>query len=249
MNRYRWHIVLALTLVGFAALLYSVQVLIFHRTQDTFFYMLQDLAFLPVQVLLVTLIVNELLKERERAVMKHKMNMVIGAFFAEIGNDLLSRLSSFDTDAEDVQHGLLFGFDWQASDFLTAKKLISERAYHIRIEPEQLSELRVYLLEERSFLLTLLENPNLLEHESVTELLWALCHLLEELRNRTDVSSLPNADHEHIENDVVRCYRALLGEWLSYVEHLKDQYPFMFSLVVRTNPFDPKSSVELVEIS
>lgn len=247
MNRYRWQIVLAAALMSISALIYIAQVVIFHKSGDTFFYMLQDLAFLPVQVLLVTLVVNELMKERERSILKHKMNMVIGAFFTEMGNELLRKLLVMDEHPTDMRQSLIFTPNWNARDFQTAKRLISERKYRIRLQPNDLLKLREYMLEERGFLLSLLENPNLLEHESFTELLWAFCHLLEELHHRTDFSNVPNADIAHLEGDVVRCYRALLGEWLSYVEHLKDQYPFMFSLVVRTNPFDPQAQVELAE--
>jgi hypothetical protein len=29
------------------------------------------------------------------------------------------------------------------------------------------------------------------------------------------------------------------------MEHLKNDYPYLFSLAVRTNPFDPNASVEV----
>jgi hypothetical protein len=32
-------------------------------------------------------------------------------------------------------------------------------------------------------------------------------------------------------------------EWVSYVHHLKDEYPYLFSIVVRTNPFSSEPSV------
>ena len=37
----------------------------------------------------------------------------------------------------------------------------------------------------------------------------------------------------------------LVREWLSYMEHLKSDYPYLFSLAVRTNPFDPNASVQV----
>jgi hypothetical protein len=40
------------------------------------------------------------------------------------------------------------------------------------------------LLSKRDFLVALMENPNLLEHESFTDLLWAVFHLVEELAVR-----------------------------------------------------------------
>jgi len=32
-------------------------------------------------------------------------------------------------------------------------------------------------------------------------------------------------------------------QWLAYMKHLKKEYPYLFSLAVRTNPFDPDVSV------
>ena len=108
-----------------------------------------------------------------------------------------------------------------------------------------LAELKEFLIARRGFLLRLLENQNLLEHETFTELLWAVFHLMEELDARRDVRALARPDCEHIAGDIRRAYVILIIEWLSYMKHLKNEYPYLFSLAVRTNPFDPKASVEV----
>ena len=46
---------------------------------------------------------------------------------------------------------------------------------------EALVNLHNFLAKKREILLHLLENPNLLEHESFTDLLWAVFHLSDEL--------------------------------------------------------------------
>ncbi|GEM_PF-6682769 len=45
--------------------------------------------------------------------------------------------------------------------------------------------------------------------------------------------------------DIERAYALLIREWLSHLDHLKASYPYLFSLAVRTNPFNPTASVEL----
>lgn len=35
-----------------------------------------------------------------------------------------------------------------------------------------------------------------------------------------------------------RVYTRLVTQWLLYMRHLKDHYPYLFSLAMRTNPFD-----------
>jgi len=84
----------------------------------------------------------------------------------------------------------------------------------------------------------LLDNPNLVEHESFTNLLFAILHLTDELANRHDLARLPESDYEHISEDIKRAYSQLMLQWLDYTKHLKRDYPYLFSLALRINPFD-----------
>jgi len=102
-----------------------------------------------------------------------------------------------------------------------------------------------FLKDKRRFLLALLENPNLLEHETFTELLNAVFHLAEELDKRKDINHLPHADYQHLKLDTERAYNILIYEWIAYMEHLMNNYPYLFSLAMRTNPFDPNATVEI----
>ena len=86
------------------------------------------------------------------------------------------------------------------------------------------------------------QNPNLLEHESFTEALRAVFHLTEELESRRELTGLPEADRRHLAGDATRANARLVDEWLDYMKHLKDRYPYLFSLAIRTNPFDETAS-------
>jgi hypothetical protein len=68
-------------------------------------------------------------------------------------------------------------------------------------------------------------------------------HLAEELEAREDFSKLPASDLKHLEGDIKRAYTAITVEWLWYMDHLRRNYPYLFSLAVRTNPFDSSASV------
>jgi hypothetical protein len=74
-------------------------------------------------------------------------------------------------------------------------------------------------------------------------MLWAVFHLAEELEARGDFSKLPASDLKHLEGDIKRAYMAITVEWLWYMDHLRRQYPYLFSLAVRQNPFDASASV------
>jgi hypothetical protein len=108
-----------------------------------------------------------------------------------------------------------------------------------RVDLEALGD---FLRSERDFLVRLLENPVLLEHQAFTDTLWAVFHLAEELAYREDKKALPDTDRAHLAGDATRAYRALVGQWLDYLLHLKRRYPYLFSLAVRTNPFDQHAS-------
>lgn len=65
---------------------------------------------------------------------------------------------------------------------------------------------------------------------------------MEELVHREDFKNLPKEDYEHLANNVKRAYMLLSQQWLDYMKHLKQSYPFLFSLAMRTNPFDQNAS-------
>jgi hypothetical protein len=170
--------------------------------------------------------------------------MVIGIFFNKMGIGLLKNLSVFDRCTGKNRDHLIFTNDWDKQAFVKAVEMIKSAPCDINSRGGNLENLRHFLNGEKDFLLTLLGNQNLLEHEKFTDLLWALTHLSQELALRGDLDTLSEADHNHISVDIKRVYMLLLAEWLVYMEHLKNKYPHLFSLAVRTNPFDPNATVE-----
>ena len=50
------------------------------------------------------------------------------------------------------------------------------------------------------------------------------------------------SDLAHLSVDIERMYDNLASEWLDYVQHLKSSYPFLFSLILRTHPFQESPS-------
>ncbi|MBN1765989.1 MAG: hypothetical protein JW860_12070 [Sedimentisphaerales bacterium] len=103
--------------------------------------------------------------------------------------------------------------------------------------------LRELLSTYNDQLLRLLENPNVLEHESFTELLRAVFHLTEELAARDTIEDSTPEDYEHLSKDIQRVYLRLVQQWVDYLKYLKTNYPYLFSLAVRKNPFDLNASV------
>jgi hypothetical protein len=204
--------------------------------------MLGKLAFLPIEVLFVTLIIHQLLNEREKRIRLEKLNMVIGAFFSEIGTKLVRYFSNFDPSLDDIRRELIVTGEWSDEKFNKVSDNLKSYEYKLNVEESTLEDLRVFLNERKDFLLRLLENPSLLEHESFTQLLQAVFHLEEELIIRESLKHLPESDYEHLSGDMQRVYVMLVHQWLDYMRYLKDNYPYIFSLAMRTNPFDKNAT-------
>ena len=242
MKRFSWQILLGLSFIFLSAILYLIHYAIFRDSHHIFLYLIGDIAFLPIQVLLVTLIIDQLLSAREKRAMLKKMNMVIGAFFSEVGTQLLKSFSDFASYEDQIKKDLFENNDWSNKTFSNINKHLKGYDYRVESHKGDLEGLKNFLLEKRDFLLGLLENPNLLEHESFTELLWAVFHLTEELAFRPGLKQLPDTDYNHLSVDIRRAYHLLIVEWLAYMRHLRDSYPYLFSLAARMNPFDPNPS-------
>ena len=241
----RQRVLLGLLLILLSVFFYALHYAIFRDAHHIFVYLLGDIAFVFIEVLLVTLIIHHLLAEREKRAMLKKLNMVIGAFFSEVGMNLLKYFRGFDTKAGEISERLLVDGKWSPEHFAQMQAELNSHDYKIDSRLGDLKGLQEFLISKRDFLLGLLENPNLLEHDEFTELLWAVFHLAEELSHRTTIEGLPNTDYNHLSGDIRRAHRLLVREWLSHMEHLKSDYPYLFSLAVRTNPFDPNASVQV----
>jgi hypothetical protein len=244
-----WKIKLGIVLVIISAILYTVNFILFHNTEHLFFYLSIDSAFVPIEILVVVLLIEGVISSREKKIMMEKLNMVIGVFFSEVGTDFLKTIAEFDSESEKIRKNLSVKANWSEKDFLDAGERIKNYKYHLEITGatesiEFLECSKEFLLDKRKFLLALLENPNLLEHETFTDLLRAVFHLTEELEKRSDLKHLSRSDYTHLKVDTQRAYGILISEWLHYMEHLMNNYPYLFSLAIRMNPFDPNATVE-----
>ncbi len=155
---------------------------------------------------------------------------------------MLTYFSDFDPKLDEIKNDLVVTNNWSEQEFVRVSGSLKEYDYGVDIKKVDLENLRNFALGKRYFLLGLLQNPNLLEHESFTELLRAVFHMTEELEKRGDMMQLPDTDREHLAGDIKRAYVSLVREWLAYMKHLKGNYPYLFSLAMRTNPFDQNAS-------
>jgi hypothetical protein len=241
-KRHSYIFILSAIFLLLSATGYFIHYLIFRDAHHIFLYLIGDLAFLPLEVLIVVVVIERILSKREKRTKLQKLNMVIGAFFSQAGNYLLSDLLDSFKNKEEICSHLNVTSTWTKKDFQKAIDFASNLPIDVNPETLDLKKLKTFLAQRREFLITLLENPSLLEHDRFTDLLWATTHLDEELQARQSLDNLPPSDRAHIIIDMRRMYDNLASEWLDYVVHLKQDYPYLFSLVLRIHPFQKQRS-------
>ena len=183
-----------------------------------------------------------LMVKRETTTRMKKVNMVLGTFFSEIGYRLIDLFSQQDKNLAVLRPTLLMDMEWGKKEFKNAKNALTTHAYDLSVDPNQLNGFCDFLMGKRQFLIDLLENPVLIENEGFSETLLALFHLMDELNSRENFESLPESDIQHLSGDFNRAYKRLALQWLDYLEHLKEQYAYLFSLAARKNPFNPDAN-------
>lgn len=182
------------------------------------------------------------LERRSERLRLERMNTLIGLFFSEIGNRLLSFFVNADPDAALHRDAFLVDNTWAPARFAAATKLAASRAVHVDPARLDLVALREFFAENADILIRLLENPNLHEHESFTSLLRAVFHFRDEIRGRERFGDLPKSDLDHLAGDARRIYALLVPAWLGHLAYLKANYPFLYSLAVRMNPYKADAS-------
>ncbi|MCJ7655738.1 MAG: hypothetical protein MUO97_10675, partial [Dehalococcoidia bacterium] len=157
MKRYLTFIILACSLIALSALIYFIHYAIFHDVHHIFIYMVGDLAFLPLEVFLVIIVVERLLARREKQALLQKLNMVVGAFFSEVGNELLKRLLVCFEKSGDISRHLAIKQNWSRADFNKAMAFARTIDGEADFASLDLSRLKKFLVQKRQFLLALLE--------------------------------------------------------------------------------------------
>jgi voltage-gated potassium channel len=187
--------------------------------------------------------IEYIIDKKERKLRNDKLNLMIEIFFSEVGIKLLKKFAAHDPVIDEIRPALIIRNAWSDQDFTRA---IASLNLHPRVLDSRmidLYDLNEFLAQHKSFMLSLLENPQMIEHDTFIPLLLAVLHLTEELLLREQLSDLPLTDYSHLSVDMNRVYGSLIIEWLDYMKHLKENHSHLFSLAVRTNPFDVQASV------
>jgi len=188
----------------------------------------------------LTIVTNttQILVQRGRdRLRRQRLNMIIGVFFTEVGNQLLRLFVRYDGDIGKLREDFVVKENWSNADFSRLSNNLHHYSFTIDPRLMELEALCGFLKEKGDLLLRQIENPDLIENESFAELLWAAVHLRDELMSRRSFVNLPESDVAHLANDAKRAYVLLAQQWLDYLQHLRRRYPYLFALALRTNPY------------
>ena len=236
-----WKLFFGILMVILSIIFYVIHYLIFKDAHHIFIYLIGDIAFVFIEVLLVSIIIHNLLNEWEKRSHLKKLNMVIETFFSEFGKYLLAFVSKHDKNLDQIKDKITSKEECGEINFSNAINIINKYNEDVDINKIDLQTLLVFLKNKRKFLLNLLQNPNLLEHESFSETLMSIFHITEELVAR-DLNNLSQEDLEHTKVDIERAYKYLTIQWLNYMNYTKINYPYFYLFAMKTNPFDEKST-------
>ncbi|AMD17652.1 hypothetical protein TL18_06230 [Methanobrevibacter sp. YE315] len=248
----RWKIKFSLLMVVLIIIIYGSNYLVLGDAEHIISYIWTHLGFIPVDILVVAFLLDEIIERKEKEAMLEKLDMLMSTFFSEIGNDLIKQLSAVNKYKTDTENLKLIK-NWSQKDYENKLAELKDKSIDFRadIAPEQreefLENLRELLVNKREFIINLINNPNLLEKEEFTGLINAILHLDEELEHRKDLALVNETDFGHLNGDMQRVYDKLVHEWVYYLKYLDKHHPYMIALIIRTNPFDENADVYVKE--
>ncbi len=215
-------------LILLSVVIYGLQLLIFKDPRNTFYYIFQDFAFLPITIALATLVVGEIMDKKEREERVQKTKMLTSTFYTELGTKLTAELIKISTPKEEIKELLLKGFDSNISE-QEFRKRIKALDLKINLNEEVYTEIIHDLIGSQTSLLILSSNPLLLEHEDFTDLLWALFHLMDEYHVRGEFAQMTEADIAHLNDDYRETMKLLLINYFISTRYLKTAYPNLYN--------------------
>lgn len=237
MKKDRHTLKLSFYLLGASFLLYLINFAIFKDFHHIAVFMTEDLAFIPIEVLVTVVIIERLLERRDKKKKKQKINILIEVFFEEVGNELLCKLASKDKNCCEI--GCLISEIGKSfeNDLNKLRKAIENHKDAIELEPDDINSIYELLQDHKDIFIKFLENPHLAEHDTFTDLLQSVSHLYHEIKFRKNNKNYSEADILHLREDAQRVYKYLSEEWLVYMDYIQKEYPFAFNLAIQNVPF------------
>ena len=237
MKKYNDIIKIGAVLFALSGVLYFINYLMFGDSHHLFVVFAEELAYMPIYIFIILVVAEKALSSREKQEIARKTNALVGTFFTEVGYELIRITTRFDKDCEKVKSELKNIENWDAAKRKAFIASVEQHKYCAPKGTEDLVIIKDLMLRNKEFMLDLMSNTNLIKKDEFSELLLAVNHILEEFRTRAEISTFDSSDIGHLHVDVERAYRRLMSSWVMYMMHLEKEYPYLYKLALRVNPF------------
>ena len=228
---------LILLLLCASALLYAIHYLIFRDLHHLAIFGLHELAFVPLEVILVTLGLDQLVEKTHREEARSKVSIIETLYFNESGGTMLRYLTSFDPDAARLRELLQVTEDWHSSDFRQAIRQLKSYPFLLDLDRIDFFGLHYHLSQRHEYYRSMLENPALTQSDAFTEMIMKIYLLWEELDGRTNLYQLPEKDRSYLAELLHEIYRELTEYWLDNVYNHSIHNRFRLHRAIESNPF------------
>lgn len=229
MKNLKHYLFVSFILIFISFVMFFIHYLMFGQLENTIYYSLMSLCFIPINILAVTLVFEKLVERRARLERLSKLNMLVGLFFSDIGFNLLKLIAAGDEKIPSL--------NLDFSDLKSSENKFKTHDHTLNFDKINYPELKKLIIESRDILANLISNENILEHETFADLLMSLMHLRDEILFIKYKDELSKEDCTHINGDLTRVYKALTAQWVNYLEHLKQFYPYQYNGAIKFNPF------------
>ena len=173
MKNLKQYLFVSFILVFLSLTMFLIHYLIFGQLENTLYYSLMSLCFIPINILSVTLVFEKLVERRARLERVSKLNMLVGLFFSDIGFTLLKLIVAGDDNIQSL------GLDF--NDLKSCGNKLKSHDHQVVFEKINYPELKELVIEGKDILSSLISNESILEHETFANLLMSLMHLRDEI--------------------------------------------------------------------
>ena len=218
-------------------ILYIINFLLFRDLHHIGMFFTEDLAFIPIEVLVTVMIIEKALERREKKNKIRKINLLIEVFFEEVGNELLTAIASRDKGCHKISCLLPKDHGKISDSYKEIKEAIENYNCSLKLDENDIDHIYEILCENKEGLIRFIENPYLVEHDIFTDLLQSSIHLYSEIKVRKKNGKLSETDISHLNVDILRMYKYLSKEWLVYIQYIEKEYPFLYTFALDHAPF------------
>lgn len=226
---------LGLFLISLSLLLHGAHYVIFKDVHHIMIFLLADIAFVPLEVFFVSMVLDQMIEKREHQQVLKKINMIVGLFYQELGNKLLAEIVK-GNDTTKLQN-INVDLKWDDDKYSVLEKEINNHSFDLDLFKIDLDNLDNLISRYQQLVTNIITNPVIHEHELFTDVIMSIFHLSEELKQRPE-GTRGEHDVAHLKVDLERVYKNLSLNWVEYLKYLQIEYPYLFLSAVTNNPFD-----------